>query len=116
MEQPWLLQLTGLTLTEVGEVVDCVMPDRGTLGPFVQKLYQRTEGNPLFIEEVLRRTLAENTGPEAGLPVSFQEALLARLPALSSDDLRLLKLASVVGERFDLLVLIYLARKTGPPP
>ncbi len=114
MRQPGTqdLQLTGLTLTEVGEVVDCVMPDRGTLGPFVQKLYQRTEGNPLFIEEVLRRTLAENTGPEAGLPVSFQEALLARLPALSSDDLRLLKLASVVGERFDLLVLIYLARKT----
>ncbi|MCH8291957.1 AAA family ATPase [Candidatus Poribacteria bacterium] len=114
MRQPasFEIPLVGLSLSEVREFVQSIMPNSSQPGGFVHRLYQRTEGNPLFLEEVLRRIPSEETQPDVPLPSSFREALLSRLPVLSSGDLRLLKLASVVGAQFDVPILAYLGRQS----
>ncbi|HET6548049.1 MAG TPA: AAA family ATPase [Solirubrobacter sp.] len=64
---------------------------------FVRRLYDRTEGNPLFIVEILRDT--------GGIPQGVKELLEGRLARLSDGARGVLKTAAVVGREFRLEVL-----------
>ncbi|RMH21248.1 MAG: hypothetical protein D6696_06280 [Acidobacteria bacterium] len=92
---------------------------------FAQQLYDATEGNPYFTEELLRALVEDGqlvTGasgtvgfsgatalsPEV-LPETIQQAIEARLEHLPAIQRRLLSLASVLGRRFDLQDLRALA-------
>jgi tetratricopeptide (TPR) repeat protein len=81
------------------------------LDPLKRTLIERTEGNPLFLEESVR-TLVE-TGALVGepgayrlgqdprsiqVPATVQAILAARIDRLSAEDKRLLQAASVVGK------------------
>lgn len=57
---------------------------------------ERAEGNPLFIVE-----LARARDPGAGLPLTLQGALGARLDDLDAGDRSLLAHGAVIGETFD---------------
>ena len=82
-----------------------------SLRPLIQALVERTDGNPLFLEESVRtlveaRVLVGEAGryrlARAGVPIaippSVQAILAARIDRLSSDDKQLLQAASVVGK------------------
>ncbi|HSD81788.1 MAG TPA: adenylate/guanylate cyclase domain-containing protein, partial [Solirubrobacteraceae bacterium] len=57
----------------------------------------RAEGNPFFLEEIVRtRTL----GPGGGIPDTVQAALAARIDLLADGEKRLLQAAAVVGRVF----------------
>lgn len=105
------LQLNGLSLAETRELVDATLPGHADAGFLARQLHRRTKGSPLFLEELLRRILADDSGFDAPLPVSFREAVRGRLTGLSREDLRLLQLASVIGDEFDLDTLAYLTRR-----
>ncbi len=80
-------------------------------------LYGLTEGNPFFLEEVLKALIMaeELVKGEDGwrwkragtwrLPLSLQEAVELRLTRLSADARRVLQLAAVAGRRFDFALL-----------
>ncbi len=106
------LHLEGFSLADTREMVDGVMTSAGDHGFLVRQLHRRTGGNPLFLEELLHRIIRDGGGPDATLPVSFREAVRSRLTGLSREDLRLLQLASVIGEGFDRATLAYLGRRT----
>jgi tetratricopeptide (TPR) repeat protein len=82
-------------------------------------LAQITDGNPLFISEMLRHLedtsllgqdiLKPNTTVELGLPGSIRELISRRLSRLSEASHRILTLASVVGREFSLSVVEALA-------
>ena len=66
---------------------------------------QRAEGNPLFLEQLLRN--AEERG-EGELPASIQSLVLARIDLLPPADKQALQAASVLGQRFTLEALRHL--------
>ena len=81
-------------------------------------LTEKAEGNPLFAEEIVsylteRGILRTGSGKlefndstvTGALPASVQSLLTARVDRLSSDDRALLQAASVIGRRFDPLLL-----------
>jgi class 3 adenylate cyclase len=88
------------------------------LQPFKRRLVERTEGNPFFLEEIVR-TLVETkvlTGArgayrltkaleEIQVPATVQAVLAARIDRLSPEEKRLLQLAAVIGERVPFTLL-----------
>jgi class 3 adenylate cyclase/tetratricopeptide (TPR) repeat protein len=63
---------------------------------------QRAEGNPLFLEQLLRSALA---GDQETLPGSVQSIVLSRLDRLQPHDRQAIQAASVLGQCFSLPVL-----------
>ena len=87
------IRLSGLARPDVAELV------AATAGPAavqsVSLLFDRTAGNPFFIEELL----AAST-PVVLLPEGLRELLLARLHDLPDSALAVLRPASVLGQGF----------------
>jgi predicted ATPase len=83
------LELTGLAEAEVGELV-AELASAPATKPFVHALAGETDGNPFFIEEVVRHIrdtagalTEEVTLEEAGVPDGVREVTARRLRRLS---------------------------------
>ncbi|MDQ1696086.1 MAG: hypothetical protein QOJ03_1439, partial [Frankiaceae bacterium] len=119
-ELPWLLLLAGRGgaaapnlgsphVTEllvppltIGEAHDLVVSatDQRPLSPrLMAAVITRAEGNPLFLEELVAATY--RTGGGDDLPDTLEEGLAAQLDELPPADRNLLRVASVLGVRFD---------------
>jgi class 3 adenylate cyclase len=72
---------------------------------FAKSCIARAEGNPLFLEQLLRN--AEEHGDE-DMPASIQSLVLARMDRLPTSDKPALQAASVIGQRFEPDVLNHL--------
>ena len=114
---------TQLTLSRVSaadtSAIGCALVGASTLSEGLQQLVeQKTEGNPFFVEEVLRslqeRGLLERTDDEVGLlrrtskidvPDSVQDVLLGRLERLDPASRDVLWVAAVIGREFPRRVL-----------
>jgi tetratricopeptide (TPR) repeat protein len=92
---------------------------------FARTLHQHTEGNPFFVEEILRllieegviyhdggRWTARSTPEEMPIPGGAREILFRRLAHVSDDCRDILSLASVIGRKFELESLIHLSTET----
>jgi predicted ATPase len=98
------LNLRGLSQEEVGEYVRVtagVTPSRRLL----EKLYEETEGNPFFLQEVValltqEGTLTKDTLEDIAIPDGVKEALGRRLDLLSPEANEPLTLAAVMGRDF----------------
>lgn len=90
---------------------------------FAEALYLQTEGNPFFIEEIVRdmvvsgaivrkdgRWLAGQVPEDIGIPEGVREAVGRRLSRLSEEGNRVLSNASILGREFEFDVL---AQMTG---
>lgn len=73
--------------------------------PFARSCIARADGNPLFLEQLLRGVA---TAAEGDVPASIQSIVQARLDALDPADKLALQAASVLGQRFDLEALRHL--------
>lgn len=69
---------------------------------FAQSCVERADGNPLFLEQLLRGAEAAT---DHAVPGSVQSIVQARLDALETADKRALQSASALGQRFDLEAL-----------
>ena len=108
------ITLPGLSEGDVTALVGAWIGQEAPPG-FIQAVYDQTEGNPFFIEEVLRH-LAESgliQQPDGRLPVDLALAQMAipegvkevigrRLSRLSDDCNSVLTIASVIGRDFGL--------------
>jgi class 3 adenylate cyclase/tetratricopeptide (TPR) repeat protein len=72
---------------------------------FAQQCIERAEGNPLFLEQLLRNA-RESEGE--GVPPTIQSLVLARMDRLPARDKAALQAASVIGKRFALDALAQL--------
>jgi predicted ATPase/class 3 adenylate cyclase len=75
----------------------------------VQQLVAKTDGIPLFIEEMTRMVL--EGGEAASIPVTLHELLLARLDLLPSRQKALAQLCAVVGRDFSWALLVTLSER-----
>ncbi len=96
------LRLERLAAEEARRLVDLTVP--GMLPPaVVSRIVARTDGVPLFLEEVARAAAA---APESGggIPFTLRGSLMARLDAL--DEAKpVAELAAVLGRSFEVAVL-----------
>jgi predicted ATPase len=104
-----LLNLRGLGRDEVRgliEVLSGAVPSEAK----VAAVHEWTEGNPLFVREVVRLLAIETSvdGPGRGgvpIPGSVRTVIWRRLARLSPDAVRVLSAAAVVGREFDLALV-----------
>jgi class 3 adenylate cyclase len=105
------LPLTPLSEDASRELVSMLMPEG--LDPFSRdQLVKRAEGNPLYLEELLRtlieggglerrqRTWALTITPASLVPPALEGLLVARIDKLSEGARRLAELAAVIGRTF----------------
>jgi class 3 adenylate cyclase len=66
---------------------------------YIRRCVERAEGNPLFLEQLLRSHV---TDQEGHLPPSVHGVVLARLDRLPLADRRAIEAAAILGQRFHL--------------
>jgi class 3 adenylate cyclase/tetratricopeptide (TPR) repeat protein len=94
--------LDPLTPESARELVTALLPDESAddgRADVVPVVAERSGGNPLFAEEMVRR-LAEGSGDTLDLPDTVQAVLAARLDSLEPFERRLVQHAAVVGRSF----------------
>jgi len=67
-----------------------------------RKVLERTEGNPLFVEETIRMLVESGSGDRAShrIPDTLQALIAARIDYLPADEKTLLQRAAVIGRVF----------------
>lgn len=114
----WELVLKPLTRGGVGAMLRATLGlGRPARAEFLDALYTLTEGNPFFVEEMLKSlavtgALSGNEGSNARqrldqlrAPRSVQDAVLRRMVRISAPAQRVLTLAAIAGPRFDFSLL-----------
>jgi tetratricopeptide (TPR) repeat protein len=110
------IPLRGLTVDEVHRMYEAI---RGQATPWGQAeaVHRQTEGNPLFVQEVLRYLVEEGIvvreggryvaqgGEGVGIPEGLRDVVGRRLSRLSEKANQVLAIAAVMGREFRLDVL-----------
>ena len=105
------VSIPGLSQAEVGEFVERSSAKTAD-DKLVADLYRATDGNPLFVDGVVRLLAAEGKLERTGfdgssfkIPDGVRESIRRQLAALSNEANSLLSIAAVVGNEFDLRLL-----------
>ncbi len=105
------LGLEPLSDQEARELASALLPSGGA-GPAAALVAERSEGNPLFAEEIARH-LTEEAGEQGELPDSVQGVLAARLDSLPAFERHLIQHAAVSGRTFWPGSLMSIAQQEG---
>jgi class 3 adenylate cyclase/tetratricopeptide (TPR) repeat protein len=98
--------LPGLGQQDVAELISS-QAGRAAPATVARSIVDRTQGNPFFVEELLREvgTGGDFNDALTRIPESVKDLLLRRLRRLDDDAKRILTYAAVSGREFDLDVL-----------
>ena len=114
------IPLSPFTLAEIREYIDAKFPGNALPDDFVRMIHERTEGNPLFVADLLRylqekrairpagegwdltQTVADM---QVGLPESVRSMVQRKIEQLSEEERKLLTAASVQGYAFEAAVV-----------
>ena len=92
------IELEPLSEAESEALVAALVAELDQPLPLSKKLLDRTEGNPLFVEETIR--MISETGDGDRIPDTLQALIAARIDHLSPDGKTLLQRAAVIGRIF----------------
>jgi DNA-binding SARP family transcriptional activator len=102
------VSMGGLSEPEVREFIEATI-DSPLPPALARTVHQRTEGNPLFVTEVVRlvmheRSLVDRAGRDwsVRVPESVRDVIRRRLDRFSPQCNEVLRLAAVLGREFDL--------------
>jgi adenylate cyclase len=110
------IQLSSLRIEDVSRYLALRFPEHAFPPALAGVLHQRTEGNPLFMADLVRdlrrrqvvaqiegrwRLVEDVSSVERELPQSIRSAVQRKLESLDEEDRRLLSAASVQGVDFD---------------
>ncbi len=94
------IALEPLTERDVQTLIDDAMGSSYTLAPDERRdIVVRSEGNPFFIEEILKKAL-ERQKSSGTLPTSIRALILDRLTRVRPEDRSVLDHAAVLGQEF----------------
>lgn len=107
------IQLEPLGQAESGALLDALLTLNELEPALRQRVLDRAEGNPLYVEEVVRmlidqgtvvrsddRWVASGSSSEVAVPESIEALIRARLDTLPTGDRAVLQTASVIGRVF----------------
>jgi predicted ATPase/DNA-binding SARP family transcriptional activator len=101
------LVLPGLNDSEIAELLHAW---RGEAAPrdFVAALHDQTDGNPFFVEEMMRHLTEDGAMTITGvIPEGVRDVIGRRLSRLSSAANETFRVAAVIGNEFDLRTLTH---------
>ena len=114
MDQFLQLTLTELNTEESGQAIRAklahLFPEhRGGVPPIlIQRVTERAQGNPFYVEELLNYMRDRGINPHnpeslkmLDLPVSLHSLILSRINQLTASQQLILKVASIIGRRFE---------------
>lgn len=119
------LPLPPLTPEGARQLIDAIVPP-GMLGDALKdEIVARAEGNPLYLEELLRalleaggtdrrRTWTISPGSTSALPPALESLLVARIDRLPPGPRRLAQVAAVVGREFPVNIATAAAESSDP--
>jgi class 3 adenylate cyclase/ATP/maltotriose-dependent transcriptional regulator MalT len=94
------IELERLPRDDSEQLVDALLADT-PLPPDVRRdLLDKTEGNPLFVEETIRMIAEENVDGRVPIPDTLQALIAARIDRLPAAEKLLLQRAAVIGRVF----------------
>ena len=93
------IELEPLGPEESEELLDALLADRELSTSERKTLLEKTEGNPLFVEETTRMLLEGGTAAKR-IPDTLQAMIAARIDRLPRSEKRLLQRAAVIGRIF----------------
>jgi len=115
---PLEIMLTHLEMNEVGVMIREILGiEQPVRADFLNALYRLTEGNPFFVEEVLKSLSAvgefsyldrqwdRKSIEELHIPVSIQDAVQQRVEQFDAKTRQVLTMAAVIGQRFNFALL-----------
>ncbi|MBI3270651.1 MAG: diguanylate cyclase [Planctomycetes bacterium] len=106
------IPLGGLDLVQMNELVSSLIPGRPRDAAFDQAVYQLTRGNPLFVEETLKRLIflrvlqrlrdvwTLGAIPMEHMPTVLDHILRDHVERLDPETLEVLSAAAVIGSQF----------------
>jgi predicted ATPase len=118
----WQLRIDPLSPESADKLLDALIGTNAGLSPLKQLLIERTEANPLFLEESVRALV--ETGALVGergafqlsrpieqvkLAATVQAVLAARIDRLAAEVKRLLQVAAVIGKDVPMALLFDIA-------
>jgi len=111
------LPLGGLTEIDVERLVRAALgapASEERVHRLVERVHRTSEGNPFFVDEILRLLLAEppNAAGEPRIPAGIRETVRERLRPLAAECQKALGAAAVIGREFDLALLQALVERT----
>jgi eukaryotic-like serine/threonine-protein kinase len=117
------LTLGGLDRPEIERFVELVTRRRPP-ARLISALNERTEGNPLFLSEVVRLLAAagqldaadDPSGWRRALPTELQQTITRRIAPLPAACRHRLEIGAVIGREFDLALLHGVASGAATPP
>jgi class 3 adenylate cyclase/predicted ATPase len=129
---PWVghSHVTSLTLNRLAEreaatIIASLVGDKGLPADVMAEIVERTDGIPLFVEEMTkavleaesegaaRRTVAAVPSPALVVPASLHASLMARLDRLGAAK-EVAQIGSAIGREFSHALLAAVVRETGP--
>jgi len=115
LDPTWRSSLRGSPLTTIdlgplrdSEAMEFASAFKESDNRLLKTCVDRAEGNPLFLEQLLRNAVE---GAQEEVPGSIQSLVQARMDRLKSTDREALQAASVIGQRFAPDVVRYLLGK-----
>lgn len=98
------IELGALAVADVAELVQRVL-DRVDEA-VARRVHERTGGNPLFVEELLRAAHGRGVAPDVvAVPQGVRSAIELQLEPLGDDARRVLALAAIAGSQVELATL-----------
>ncbi len=110
------IELGPLTSENTNKIVECILEDEDVPIDFIEKLHDKTEGNPLFIKESLRQMLEDGViNPQEGkypkredeicFSEMVQNVIERRVNRLDDETIKIIEIGSIIGGEipFDLL-------------
>jgi len=109
------LKLSLLNLQHTGALVSELIGEAALPENLVSRILEQTQGNPFFVEEVIRSLIEDGTlihDPESDewqvtqaeadieVPDTVQSVLAARIDRLPTDDKHIVRRAAIVGHKF----------------
>src|SRR5207302_391957 len=106
------IPLRGLAEGDVARFMEVATGTKPS-GPLLAAVHRQTEGNPLFVREVVRLLASEGrlkTGDQGAtwdfdIPVTIRDAIGRRLELLSAPCNEVLSVASAIGREFSMAIL-----------
>jgi predicted ATPase/class 3 adenylate cyclase len=104
------LNLTRLNARDVRKLVASVVAQSALSGETIAKVVERTDGVPLFVEELTRAVLEKGDAKPAvhDIPATLLDSLTARLDRLGPAK-RVAQIASVIGREFSYELILAIA-------
>ncbi len=94
------IELEPLSPSESEELVDALMTEGALSEDERRQLLEKTEGNPLYLEETVRMLAEDGTDLIGRIPDTLQALIAARIDRLLPEAKALLQRAAVVGRTF----------------